>query len=87
MKLSSIQESKLFAKGETITLTVFPNINAMISGVAVIHHKHPKYLIEYVDHTAEEAICDNMKEDDSMYKMVQTIQDASRLKKTRIHKH
>lgn len=79
MVLTSIKDSKLFVPGEPITLTVFPNIQAMISGVSCIHHSHPRYMLEYIDKTAEEATVLNLNPDEeNLFTMVSAIQDAAR---------
>ncbi len=80
MKLNNIKESKLFKKGEPITMTVFPKTEAMMTGVICIRHTDCKYLIEYSDRTAEETIyiSEEKSFQENLFSFVSTIQDAAR---------
>ena len=80
MKLANIKESKLFKKGEPITITVFPRINEMMTGVTCIHHADCRYLIQYSDNTAEETIyiSENNNFQENLFSFVSAIQGAAR---------
>ena len=82
MKLASAKDSKLFIKGEPGTMTVFPKVESMMTGVTYIFHNDCRYLIQYEDGTAEDAnyISENNDFQENLFTFVSTIQDASRAK-------
>ena len=71
--------SKLFTKGERITMIIPPVIEAKLTGVYQVDTADNRWLLHYTDGTTEEARCDISEEErENFFAIIGKVQDAAR---------
>lgn len=66
--------NQLFVEGEKGNLLTPSSFESIITGVARAFYSYPRFNILYTDGTTEEAVCPELEEHPSIFKIVPAIQ-------------